>query len=384
VSQVAVSLVLLICAGLFVRSMHNFSGMDLGFRSEGRLIMSLDAGLRGLEEEEGRLFFKNLIERVRNSPGVRSAALGTTVPIDVRQDGTNVWGQGRVGGKEEENLLILCNRVTDGYFETMGIPLIAGRPFEETDTREGRQVAIVNDVLAEQLWPGQDPLQQRLSVQGQDGPFLDVVGVAPTMAYNLPGEAPSPFLYLPLEQSYRSLQVLHAHTDGDPAALIGTLRSVAHSLDPEMPIFDARTMPTHLREGKAALMFQLGSGLVGAFGIIGIALACIGLYGVMAYWVTQRVHELGVRMALGATAGDVFLLVLRHGVVLTLTGVALGLLGAFGITRSFANLLVGVGPTDPLTFAGVSVLLTLVAILSAYVPARRATRVDPLVALHSE
>ena len=221
-------------------------------------------------------------------------------------------------------------------------------------------------------------------MESQDGPFLDVVGVAKTSTYNLPGETPGPFLYLPLLQSYRALQTLHVHTEAEPSALVATIRGEIQSRDRDMPLFDVRTMEQHLRGGKAALIFQLGSGLVGSFGLIGVVLACIGLYGVMAYWVSQRVHEMGVRMALGATSKDVLGLVLRHGVTLTVIGVALGLAGAFALTRSFANLLVGVGPTDPLTFVGVSVLLALVGVLSAYVPAWRATRVDPMVALHVE
>jgi predicted permease len=274
--------------------------------------------------------------------------------------------------------------VGSDYFRTLDIPLVAGRSFTDHDTETSRGVVIVNQVLADQLWPGQDPLTQRLSVKSPEGPFLDVVGVAKTSVYNLPGETPSPFLYLPSSQSYRGLQTLHVHTEAEPSALVGTIRAEIHSRDPDMGLFDVRTMRTHLREGKAALLFQLGSGLVGSFGLIGLLLACVGLYGVMSYWVTQRVHDIGVRMALGATPRDVLGLVLRQGVTLAAIGIALGLLGAFALTRSFANLLVGIGPTDPLTFTFVSLLLALVAVGSAYVPARRATGVDPMVALQTE
>jgi ABC-type antimicrobial peptide transport system permease subunit len=189
---------------------------------------------------------------------------------------------------------------------------------------------------------------------------------------------------VPLAQSYRSTQILHVRAEADPTALVATIRGEIQSLDPDMPIFDVRTMETHIREGKAALLFQLGSGLVGSFGLIGAILACIGLYGVMAYWVTQRVQAIGIRMALGATSGNVLSMVLRHALLLAVVGVVFGLAGAFALTRSFANLLVGVGPTDPLTFAAVSLGLVAVAALSAYIPAQRAASVDPLVALHYE
>jgi putative ABC transport system permease protein len=364
--------------------MQNFSEMDLGFRTDKMLLLTMDAGLRGLEEKEGRLVFRDVLERVRALPGVRTASLSTTVPIGVNQDGTRVYAEGRVEARGEQNLLMLCSRVSSDYFETMRVPIVKGRPFTRDDTETSRPVVIVNEVLAEQLWPGDDPLAHRVSVEGPDGPFLDVVGVAKTSTYNLPGESPGPFLYLPLSQSYRAMQTLFVHTEGDPTALVATIRSEIQSLDPEMPLFDVRTMEAHLRGGKAALMFQLGSGLVGSFGLIGVVLACIGLYGVMAYWVTQRVHDLGVRMALGASSKDILGLVLRHGVTLAAIGVALGLVGSFALTGSFANLLVGVGPTDPLTFTGVSLGLVAVAALSAYIPAWRATRVDPLVALQVE
>lgn len=384
VSQVAVSLLLLISAGLFVRSMQNFSAMDLGFRTENHLMLTVDAGLRGLREQEGRLFFRTLLDRVRALPGVRSASLGTTVPIGMGQDGTRLYAEGRVASREEQQISVFCSRVASDYFDTMGVPIVAGRPITRDDTEASRGVVVVNEVLAEQLWPGLDPLTQRLSVESQDGPFLDVVGVAKVHVYNLPGEDPWPFLYLPLAQSYRSLRTVHVHTEANPTALAATIRGEIQALDPDMPVFDVRSMENHLREGKAALMLKLGSGLAGAFGLIGLVLACIGLYGVMAYWVTQRVHEMGVRMALGASSGDILSMVLRHAGALTASGVALGLGAAFLLTRSLANLLVGVGPTDPLTYAGFSAILVLVAVLSAWLPAWRATRVDPMVALYDE
>ncbi len=384
VAQVGVSLVLLICAGLFIRSMWNFSNKDLGFKQENRLLVSVSTGLAGYDEPRGRIFYRELLERVRSLPGVRSATTSDFVPIDVRNAGTNIFAEGRLAAPEEENRGVMFNTVNTDFFRTMGTPIVQGRPFTVDDTESSRGVAIVNEKMAETFWPGQNPIGRRISIKSPQGPWLEVVGVAKQGTYNLPGERPTRYLYLPLEQNYSGMQILQVHAQADPMALLPAVREKVRELDAEMSLFDIKTMETHIRHGKGAVLFQLSSGMVGAFGVIGLVLAAIGLYGVMAYSVSQRTHEIGIRMALGATPGNILGMVLRQGVVLTLVGVALGLLGAFALTRSFANLLVGVSATDPLTFSTITVLLVAVALVAAYVPARRATKVDPMVALRYE
>lgn len=242
----------------------------------------------------------------------------------------------------------------------------------------------LSDAAAERYWPGQDPIGKRLRIDSSGNPAIEVVGIARPAKYILPAEKPRPMLFLPFAQNYVADQVLQLHTQGDPLALVPVIRAQVAALDPEMPIFDVRTMETHIREGKATVLFTLGSSLVGSFGLIGIVLAAVGLSGVIAYSVSRRTHEIGVRMALGASRAQVLGMVMRQGVVLTGIGLIVGGVVALVFTRSFANLLAGVSPTDGLTYAGVSILLTVVAMLATYIPARRATKVDPMEALRYE
>jgi predicted permease len=277
----------------------------------------------------------------------------------------------------------MANVVTPDFFRTLGTPLLEGREFTADDHAEGRPVAIVNQALADAYWPGEESLGQRLSAEGPEGRFLEVVGVVKTSRYALPAESPIPMLYRPYDQNYRSAQVLFVRTESDPLALLPAIRTQIQALGPGMPVFDVRTLETHIKEGKAR-MFGLAATLVGLFGLIGAILAAIGLYGVTAYAVGQRRHEIGVRMALGARPEQILGMILRQSVVLTSLGVGLGLLIAAFMTRFFANLLVGVSATDPFTFGGVALLLIGVSLLSSAVPARQAASVHPMVALHYE
>jgi len=381
--QVAVSLVLLVTAGLFIVSTRNVATQDFGFRTQGLLLASVDVDLQRYDEVRGRAFFRDLIERVRGLPGVRSASEAVAVPISVTNFSTTVRPEGSLD-ESESGRSILCNMVGPGYFETMDVPILSGRAFDERDAPDSQRVAIVNDVLAEQLWPGRSALGQRLVVEEGAAAPLEVVGVARRATYNLPGEAPAPYVYLPLAQSYSSFRVLHVQTDGDPAALAAAVRGAVGALDPEMPVFDVRTMRNHLRQGKGTVLLQLASGLVGSFGLIGAALACLGLYGAMAYSVSQRRHEMGVRMTLGASTGRLFGLVLRRGLGMAGAGIAAGTVMALASTRVFTNLLVGVGPNDPVVFGSVAAILAAVGLVAVWLPARRATRVDPVEVLRSE
>ncbi len=383
VSQVAVSLVLLVSAGLFVRSMSNFGTMDLGFETENRAFFTVDTTLGGYDDERSEIFFRDLMDRLRELPGVASASRSLWVPIGVNQRIAEVFREDEVADSDGGTILSM-NRVGLDYFETMGTPLLRGRDFREDDRGDEPRVAVVNDVMAERFWPDEEALGRHVRLGAADGPLVEVVGVARVATYNLPGETPPPMIYLAMGERHESVQVVHLHAERDASALLARAVEDVRALDPEMPVFDARTMDTHIREGKGALLTRLGGGLVGAFGIIGLVLAAVGLYGVIAYWVGQRSEEIGIRMALGADAPRILVHVLRHGLILTSIGVAIGLLGASVLTGSFSNLLVGVSARDPLTFTVISVGLIVVALLAAYFPARRATRVDPMRALRSE
>jgi predicted permease len=383
VAQITVSVALLVCAGLFVRTARNATDIDMGFELPNRLMLTFDMGLAGYDEEQGRAFHKDLVARVRALPGVVSAATGQYVPVGFMNEPVTLHIQGQVESPNEPPKQSLFNVVTPDFFRTLGTPVLEGRGFTVDDHSEGRPVAIVNQALADAYWPGEESLGQRVSVEGPEGPFLEVVGVVKTARYTLPAESPIPMVYRPYAQSYRPSQVLFVHSEGDPLGLLPAIRSQIQALDPAMPLFDVRTLETHIREGKGR-MFDLAATIVGLFGLIGAILASVGLYGVTAYAVSQRRHEIGVRMSLGARPEQILSMVLRHSVILTTIGVGLGLLIAALATRFFANLLVGVSPTDPLTFGGVALVLVGVALVASAVPARQASRVDPMMALHYE
>jgi putative ABC transport system permease protein len=275
--------------------------------------------------------------------------------------------------------------VTPGYFETMGISVLDGRTFDEQDDQTSRPVAIVNRTMADQHWPGESPLGKRFSNVGPDGPFLDVVGVAETCAYSIPGEPPQPFYYQAIKQSHQATRTLWIHASSDPTELVPAIRSEILLLDPDMPIFDVRTLETHVSEGKAEILYKLPARMVGVFAAIGATLAALGLYAVIAYSVSRRSHEIGVRMAMGAIPAQIVRLILSKGLVVGGAGVAIGLLSAWLITGRFAYLFVGVTAGDPPTYIAAAVLLLLVTLIASYIPARfRAARVDPAIALREE
>ncbi len=382
-SQVAVCLVLLVCAGLFFRTARNAARQDMGFDMQNRLVMAMDTGMRRYEKERTREFYRQLVERVRALPGVQSASLGRFLPIGFNNSTDELLIEGRPQEPDKPKPFAFVNIVEPEYFKTMGMPILQGRGFTENDTDGSLRVAIINDRMARKYWPDQNPIGRRFSVQdSKDGP-LEVIGVTRTVKWVLPAESPNPGYYVPWAQRQRDDMVLHVHTHGDPLQMVSAVRAEMAALDPEMSVWDVRTMEEHILHGKMFL-FDLAIAIVGAFGLIGMALAAVGLYGVMAFLVSQRTHEIGVRMALGASGGNVLGMVVRQGLVKAALGLALGLVLAFAVTRLMTNYLVGVTPTDPLTFGTVAVFLVAVAALASLAPAFRATRVDPMIALRSE
>ncbi len=384
VGQVAVSLLVLICAGLFIQSARNAEKIDLGFRAENLSMVSMDPEAQGYDETRGRQFFKQLTDRASALPGAIGASIGRTTPLGYNSNTQDVYFEGRAAGRQEEDRnAIFCNVVGSGYFQTMGTAVLQGREFTDRDTASSPKVAIVNETMARRYWPNQEALGKRISLS-REGPYLEVVGISRDSKYVFLGEDPRAFFYLPFEQNYRGEMTLFVHSAGDDATVLAGVRQVVRELDPDLPIYDAKTMMTHLRDGVAMLFVRLGARLATAFGLLGLVLAVVGVYGVISYSVSQRLHEIGVRMALGASRGDVLKLVVRQGLLLTTAGVTIGLAAAFMVTRVMSSLLYGVNATDPLTFGLIALLLAGVALGACFVPARRATKVDPMVALRYE
>jgi putative ABC transport system permease protein len=272
--------------------------------------------------------------------------------------------------------------VDSDYFQTMGTGLLRGRNFGNADREGSPRVAIINETTAKRYWPGVDAIGQRLRLGPADAPLREVVGIVKDAKWRYIGERPRAVVYRPISQSWSPLSSFVVRTAGQPNALLADVRREVQRLDPNLPVHVLRTLPEHVSE--ALWPARLGARLLAVFGLLALTLAAVGLSGVIAYLVSQRTHEIGIRLALGAQAGDVLKLVVWQGLKLTLSGVVIGLFGAFALTRLLENLLYGLSPTDPLTFLSITSLLVAVALLACYIPARRATKVDPLVALRYE
>ncbi|HEY7182713.1 MAG TPA: ABC transporter permease, partial [Blastocatellia bacterium] len=372
VTQVALSLLLLICAGLFLRSLRNASSIDPGFDADNLLALSMDLRLQGYDETRGRNFTDQLLERVRALPGVVSASLTDQLPLVLEgpnRRGMTVEGYTAQPGERRE---IDSSFVAPGYFETLRIPLLQGRAFQQQDNANAPGVALINEAFARRYWPGQSPLGKRIqmgvSLSGvNDEPYITVIGVVKDGKYASLGEEATPFIYLNLAQNVGLSPTLVARTQGDPLASLAAVRGEVAALDKNLPLYDVKTMRQHL--GLALLPARLAGSVLGVFGLVAMALAAAGIYGVMAYSVSQRTREIGIRMALGANARDVLRLVARQGMTLVAIGMVIGLAAALALTQLLNSLLFGVSATDPLTFAVIALLLMFVALLACWIPA---------------
>ncbi len=382
VSQVAASLMLLVCAGLFLRSLQAARQIDLGFRRDNVLMFSVDTELQSYDRRRGQRFYRQLLDRLNELPQVRSASLGTHKSLVGWVPTTEVFLPERGEPAKGDSVNVLANRVSADYFETLNIPVLEGRAFTLRDDEAAPRVAVINETMAQVYWPLQKAIGRQIRLE-RGGPPVEIVGVVKNSKYGSIGEEPRPCLYLPFAQNYQSASILFLHTEGDPAAVAAAARQVVSALDQDMPVYDLKTMNTHL-SGIAMLFVRVGAALVGVFGLLGLALAVVGLYGVISHSVSQRTREIGVRIALGARPGDVLRMALKQGMILTLVGVAAGLAAAFAVTRLMGGLLYGVSATDPMTFIVIPPLLTFVAMLACWIPARRAAKVDPIVALRRD
>jgi predicted permease len=372
VGQVALSLVALITAALFLRSSQAASHIDPGFDSEHVAVMTVTPGQQGYEQPRGEQFYRDVLTAVRAVPGVTAASWGTNLPLFgfVQR---SLFVEGR---ESLPPVLTTTIDVDAGYFDTTSIALLKGRDFREAD-RTGPPVAIVNDTMARRYWPNSDALGKRFRFYVEQE-YREVVGVVKTVKYATLGEDPQPAAYRPLQQAYSDTAVLYVRAARDPAAIIEPVRRVIHQNDPRIPVQNAQVVKDVISQSLWAV--NLAAGLLGVFGLLALVLACVGLYGVMSYSVGQRTREIGLRMALGAGRRDVLGLVLRQGLTLVGAGVVLGVAGAFAASRLVRTLLFQ-SPSDPLSFIGASGALIGVAVLASLVPARRASRVDPVITL---
>ena len=382
IAQVAFSLVLLVGAGLIVRSLQQVKMIGPGFQTERALTMSVDPGLQGYDEARGREFYKQLVERAEALPGVRAASMAGYLPLALNRSSTSIYIEGQPVPRPGDVPEIQNTSVWANYFNTMGIPLVDGRDFTPQDGKKESRVVIVNEHFARQFWPGQSPLGKRISRSKAEGPFWEVIGVAKDGKYWTLGEDPTSFVYFPLMRDYESAASLIVSTTMDPKTMINEIRREVLKMDPNLPVFDAKTMDEHMR--LSMLPLKAGAWVAGSFALLALTLAGLGIYGVMAYSVSQRTREIGIRMALGATSGNVLAVVLKQGARLALIGLGVGLAGSFALTRLMSSVLYGVSATDVVTFSLVSGLLAAVILAACYIPARRASRVDPMIALRYE
>jgi len=381
VGQLALSIVLLVAAGLFLRTLGALYATPPGFDTDHVLIATVDVALQGYDESRGRRFYDDLEERAATLPGVAGAGLGYMIPLGGGGWDTRIYPAEITPAKNDPGLKTDVNSVSASYFKAVHMPVVRGRGFATTDRAGAPAVAVVNEVIAGQLWPNEDPIGKRFRV-GREGEILTVIGVVQTAKYRSLLESSRPFFYRPFTQVYQTPMTLHLATTGDPRALISPVRQLVQSLDKDLPVYRIQTLGDRL--AGSVSMQRTAAILVASYGCLALLLAAIGLYGSMSYVVARRTREIGIRMALGARAALVMQQVLREALVLALLGAAIGVAVAIPSARLLRSQLFGVQPGDPMTFAAVTACLVAVAAVAAFSPAWRATRVDPVVALRAD
>lgn len=393
-SEFTFALVLLVGAGLMIRSFLALRSIDPGFNPHNLISAVVSVtGTKAAQPGERPLFYEQLLERIRQTPGVESASAINHLPI-----GGDIWGfsfhvEGRPVPSPSETPVATYRVVLPGYFKTMNIPLLSGRDISDHDTLSSPGVVVINDWFARHHWPGEDPIGKRITLDDlKDHPaWLTVVGVTKNAVRSDWTEPPDDEMYLPYLQTHEYLESPEAHfsyltlvvrTSGDPSALTPMIRSLVSSLDKNVVVSDVETMDQVVAQATSEPRFYVL--LLTIFATVALVLAAVGIYGVMSYAVSRRTQEIGIRMALGARQGDVVTLVVGQGTLLAVIGVGAGLVTALAVTRLMARLLYGVRPNDPITFIAVALLLSIVAVIASYIPARRAARIDPIVALRYE
>jgi len=380
VTEIALALVALVGAGLFVRSMQNAQRIDPGFESTNLFMFAFDLGALHYDEGHGQQFFRTAIERAKASPGVESATIADAPPL-IPAFSRTIFPEGQDEASGFRGTLTQVNDVASTFFETLRIPLISGREFNDFDRAGTKQVVIANEAMAKHFWPNENAIGKRFHFHGDPG-LREIVGVVRNTVENNIGEEPQPVAYLPLTQNYSPAAIMLVRTSGRPEAMISSVRSQVQQLDSNLALTNMQTIGELLSQGLWAP--RMGAALLAVFGGLALVLAIIGVYGVLSYSVNQQTREIGIRMAMGAQPGRVLQLVVGQGMRLAGAGLLLGLLVAFAAMRLLESLLFGVSSHDPLTFGAVSLVLALAAVLACYIPARRATKVDPIIALRYE
>jgi predicted permease len=382
VAQISLSLLLLICAGLFIRSLQNARRQDPGFDPNHVLLADYELGPAGYSEAQGIAFHRQVLARLEALPGVESVTLADFSPLSFSIHTDYMHPEGYVP-LPHESMEISRAIVGPNYFRTMRTPLVAGREFTEQDGEKSQQVAIVNQEFADRYWPGQDAVGKRISVVwGRHSEWFTVVGVARNGKYRRLVYAPEPVIFLPLYQDYYGLVIIHARVSGDPQAYAAAVERTVHELNADLPVFGVTTLKSSMQMGS--VFERLAGTFAGAFGLLALILAAVGIYGVIAYTTRQRTHEIAIRIAVGAQRANIFRLVLGQGLLLTVGGLAVGIAASLALTRYLQSVLFGVTATDTLTYVAVALLLCLVSLAACFIPARRATKIDPMAALRHE
>lgn len=381
VLQIALSLVLLAGGGLMMRALEQANAIKLGYDPQRAFELSFDLRLQGYASAQAKEFQKSLLERVRTLPGVQSTGIADLTPVDLHFSRSPVFIEGQAAERNSRAPVAMFNRITPGYFQAMGTRLLQGRDFTELDDDQAPRVAIINESFAERLFPGQNPIGRQFSLGSSEAAKIQIIGVVEDGKYAGLNETARPYVARPMWQSNIGPTSLIVRTVGDSPTVMAAVRREVQKLDPHLPIASSTLVE---KLSLPLLPARIVASILGGFGLLALILAAIGIYGVMSYGVTQRTHEIGVRMALGAQQKDVLKLVIRQGLALTGIGVAIGLIAALALSQLLRSLLFGVSATDPLTFVGITFLLVFVTFMACFLPARRAARVNPLKALRHE
>jgi predicted permease len=393
IAQVALSLLLMVGAGLFVRTLANLRSVEMGFQMENVLLFSVDPRMLGYEGRPIADLYQRMLERLKTIPGAQHVSLSRDGLLSRSGYRSSVYVPGRVPREGENpstsdkrfspNHAIL-NNVGPDYFATVGLAILRGRSFTERDNEGSPAVAVVSEHFARYYFGAEDPMGKRFGRSPEESDRIEIVGIVKDAKHNSLRQQTLRTFYLPYLQNPGSWRetTFQIRVAGDPKRIIPAVREAAQMVEPRLPIYNVKTLAEHV--DASIVQERLIGALTGLFGLLALALAAIGLYGLMAFSVAQRTHEIGIRMALGARAGDVLKMIIRQGMVLVALGAAAGLVAAFNLTHLVSNQLFGVRPNDPYTFAGVAMMLAIAALAACLVPARRAAKVDPLTALRHE